>query len=61
LYLQKIQQNIYFTDLQQNYSTTKFYKLAVNECSYLRDFLSPEPIIKPTKLRVIVIDKNTSH
>ncbi|HZX59339.1 MAG TPA: hypothetical protein VFE54_11460, partial [Mucilaginibacter sp.] len=61
LYQQKIQQNIYFTDLQQNYSKTKFYKLAVDECSYLRDFLSPEPIKKPNKLRVIVIDKNTSH
>jgi hypothetical protein len=31
--------NPYFTELETNYSKTAFYKQAVNECSYLKDFL----------------------
>lgn len=32
--------NKYFAELKKNYSTTPFYVTAVNECSYLRDFVS---------------------
>ena len=38
-YLSKLRQNSYFKQLQQ-YKTTAFYKKAVNECSYLSDFIS---------------------
>ncbi|MNR52312.1 hypothetical protein D3C85_1721370 [compost metagenome] len=31
--------NKYFAELKKNYSTTPFYVTAVNECSYLRDFV----------------------
>jgi len=37
-YLKQITRTKYFTDLQQ-YQTTSFYKQAVGECSYLRDFI----------------------
>jgi hypothetical protein len=29
----------YFAKLQKGYAQTAYYKLAVNECSYLRDYL----------------------
>ncbi|MDN3581731.1 hypothetical protein QWZ17_12695 [Mucilaginibacter flavus] len=35
-----VRNNFYFTDLQKNYSQTPFYKTAVNECSYFRDFIA---------------------
>ncbi|OKS87445.1 hypothetical protein RG47T_2906 [Mucilaginibacter polytrichastri] len=37
-YLKQLTHNKYFIDLQQ-YKTTSFYKEAVDECSYLRDFI----------------------
>jgi hypothetical protein len=37
-YLQELKQNIYYNQLKQ-YNTTSFYKKAVNECSYLSDFI----------------------
>lgn len=41
-----LRQNSYFPDLKANYSKTKFYKTAISECSYFRDFLigsKPKP------------------
>jgi hypothetical protein len=35
-----IRQNPYFRELRNSYKTTAFYKRAVNECSYLRDFIN---------------------
>jgi hypothetical protein len=37
-YLQELKQNVYYKQLKQ-YNTTAFYKKAVNECSYLSDFI----------------------
>jgi hypothetical protein len=34
--------NPYFAELEKNYSKTAFYKQAVNECSFLKDFLKGE-------------------
>jgi hypothetical protein len=34
-----VRNNPYFKDLKNHYSKTSFYKTAVNECSYLKDFL----------------------
>jgi hypothetical protein len=34
-----VRRNPYFAELQKGYAKTAYYKLAVNECSYLRDFL----------------------
>jgi hypothetical protein len=36
----QVRQNPYFAQLQKDYSKTAFYKTAVNECSYLRDYLA---------------------
>ena len=38
-YDKAVRRNPYFTELQKGYSKTAYYKLAVNDCSYLRDFL----------------------
>lgn len=38
-YDKAVRRNPYFAELQTGYGKTGFYKLAVNECSYLRDFL----------------------
>jgi hypothetical protein len=38
-YDKAVRRNPYFAELQKGYSKTAYYKLAVNECSYLRDFL----------------------
>ncbi|OOQ60854.1 hypothetical protein [Mucilaginibacter pedocola] len=38
-YQKALRQNPFFNELKNNYANTKYYKLAVNECSYLRDFL----------------------
>ncbi len=35
-----VRQNPYFRELRNNYKTTTFFKRAVNECSYLQDFLN---------------------
>lgn len=35
-----VRQNSYFRELRNNYKTTAFYKRAVNDCSYLRDFIN---------------------
>lgn len=32
--------NPYFKELKNNYSNTQYYQIAVNECSYLRDFIN---------------------
>jgi len=42
-YSKEIKRNDYFKQLQKNYSTTHFYKTAVDECSYLRDFIAANP------------------
>lgn len=34
-----VRRNPYFTELQKSYGKTAYYKLAVSDCSYLRDFL----------------------
>jgi len=39
LYDKAVRRNPYFTELQKSYGKTAYYKLAVNDCSYLRDFL----------------------
>jgi len=36
----EIKRNDYFKQLRKSYSETHFYRIAVNECSYLRDFLA---------------------
>ena len=41
-YDQAVRNNPYFKDLKNLYSKTAFYKVAVNECSYFRDFLNSE-------------------
>ncbi|SDP99479.1 hypothetical protein SAMN05428975_5024 [Mucilaginibacter sp. OK268] len=38
-YDKAVRRNPYFAELQKNYGKTAYYKLAVNDCSYLRDFL----------------------
>lgn len=38
-YAKQLRQNKYFSDLKGRYSNTRFFKQAVNACSYLRDFL----------------------
>jgi hypothetical protein len=38
-YGKELRENKYFPDLKGNYSRTRFFKQAVNACSYLRDFL----------------------
>jgi len=43
-YDKKIRNNPYFKELKKSYSTTAFYKLAVGECSYFRDFLAGSSI-----------------
>jgi hypothetical protein len=40
-YNKQIRNNPYFADLKKNYPKTTFYKTAVHECSYFRDYLSP--------------------
>jgi hypothetical protein len=53
-YAKSITKNPYFTDLEKKYAKTTFYKTAINECSYFRDFLHPTaPRPKPI-LKVIV-------
>jgi hypothetical protein len=42
-YDSKVRSNPYFAQLKQGYSKTAFYKTAVDECSYLRDFLNSQP------------------
>ncbi|WP_073401864.1 hypothetical protein [Mucilaginibacter sp. OK098] len=39
-YDKAVRNNPYFAGLKSGYSKTAFYKLAVNECSYLRDYLA---------------------
>lgn len=39
LYSRTIRQNTYFAQLKASYSKTRFYKTAINECSYFSDFL----------------------
>ncbi len=39
LYLLQIKNNTYFTTLKTTYKKTVFYKRAVGECSYLKDFI----------------------
>jgi len=36
----EIRRNDYFKQLRKSYSETHFYITAVNDCSYLRDFLT---------------------
>ncbi len=36
--------NPYFKELKSTYNNTKYYKTAVNECSYLRDFLAGKTV-----------------
>ncbi len=48
-YDKAVRRNPYFKDLQQHYSHTSFYKLAVSECSYLRDFLASTKLAKKVK------------
>ncbi|MDN5288624.1 MAG: hypothetical protein JWR38_4898 [Mucilaginibacter sp.] len=38
-YDKAVRRNPYFAELEKGYSKTAYYKLAVNECSYLRDYL----------------------
>ncbi|MEZ2336120.1 hypothetical protein AB6735_10820 [Mucilaginibacter sp. RCC_168] len=38
-YDQAVRRNPYFAELQKSYGKTAYYRLAVNDCSYLRDFL----------------------
>ncbi|MBB6108448.1 hypothetical protein SAMN05421821_102315 [Mucilaginibacter lappiensis] len=38
-YDKAVRRNPYFAELQKSYGKTAYYKLAVNDCSYLRDFL----------------------
>jgi hypothetical protein len=45
-YQATVRHNPYFTELKNGYPKTNFYKIAVNECSYFRDFLSPNKKIK---------------
>lgn len=49
--------NPYFKEMKLKYATTPYYKTAVNECSYFREFLHPTKYVKPKQPRVIVIDK----
>ena len=42
LYKQLNANNLYFKELKNQYQGTSFYKVAVGDCSYLRDFLSPQ-------------------
>jgi hypothetical protein len=56
-YDRSLRQNPYFKTLQKDYSKTAFFKLAVSECSYLRDFLHPIEPKKPVKLKVVVVGK----
>ena len=39
-YRKALRNNHYFRDLRDNYSKTEFYKIAVSDCSYFRDFLT---------------------
>lgn len=39
--------NSYFKELKANYAVTPFYKIAVNQCSYFREFLKPVKNVKP--------------
>ncbi|MEO6978872.1 MAG: hypothetical protein ABI113_10860, partial [Mucilaginibacter sp.] len=49
-YGKAIRHNFYFKDLKSNYSKTEFYKTAVSDCSYFRDFLaSAKPVTKTAK------------
>lgn len=48
-YERAIRLNPYFKTLRDGYSKTAFYKLAVNECSYLRDFLASATTQKKIK------------
>lgn len=38
-YNRNVRNNSYFDNLKKDYSKTAFYKIAINECSYFRDFL----------------------
>ncbi len=46
LYDKKVHDNFYFKDLRKNFSKTHFYKTAIDECSYFRDFLYPHNVVK---------------
>jgi len=46
LYDLKVRNNPYFTELKKGYAQTAFYKMAVKDCSYLRDFLKPGSLHK---------------
>ena len=39
--------NPYFRELKAKYAITPFYKIAVNQCSYFREFLQPTKHVKP--------------
>ncbi len=41
LYDLKVRSNPYFAELKKGYAQTAFYRMAVKDCSYLRDFLKP--------------------
>ncbi|TCC94293.1 hypothetical protein EZ428_05825 [Pedobacter frigiditerrae] len=49
--------NPYFKEMKLKYAATPYYKIAVGECSYFREFLRPTKYVKPKQPRVIVIDK----
>jgi hypothetical protein len=40
IYYKKFKQNVYYNNLRSHYSITRFYKTAIHECSYLRDFIN---------------------
>ena len=46
-YRRNLRRNPYFSELRDHYSKTAFYKLAINECSYFRDFIKGKKS-KPT-------------
>jgi hypothetical protein len=46
-----IRHNIYFADLKKNYSHTAYFRQAVDECSYLRDFITGKSAAKSKSAR----------
>lgn len=49
--------NPYFKELKAKYAITPFYKIAVNQCSYFKEFLRPTKSIKPKPQKVIIVEK----
>jgi len=56
-YEKALRNNFYFTTLKVDYSKTKFYKTAINECSYFRDFLASAKPAKKGLRRADVVTK----